>query len=245
MGSGRLIDDGPEMGALNMAIDEMLLKRASVSQIPTLRFYSWKQPTVSLGYFQPCEQRKQHGPSASLPLVRRTTGGGAIVHDRELTYSLVIPIEDRMKDQHRDHYMAVHQSVIATLAEFGIQAALSEGEKARQDDPFLCFERRAEGDVMVAGYKVLGSAQRRHASALLQHGSLLLKTSTHAPSLPGIEDLASQPLEMEDLVERLQQGIQRALNVAWEYGPLKKSDREEAKQIVREKFGHEAWSNKR
>jgi lipoate-protein ligase A len=245
MGSGRLIIEGARLGADNMAIDEMLLRRGSVSQAPTLRFYSWEQPTLSLGYFQPKGLRDQHAPSTSLPLVRRTTGGGAIVHDCELTYSLVIPISDRLTDQHRDHYRAVHRSVIATLREFGIEASLSEGEKARQDAPFLCFERRAEGDVVVGQHKVLGSAQRRHANALLQHGSLLLKSSPFAPSLPGIEELAKKTIDSDDLVAHLQNGIKNTVNEAWDLRPIAEHEWDEAKAIVQEKFGHDAWSNRR
>ena len=245
MGRGRLINDGPQTGPVNMAVDEMLLGRAAVSQVPTLRFYYWEQPTLSLGYFQPKDQRDHHKPSGSLPLVRRATGGGAIVHDRELTYSLVIPITDRLTDQHREHYLAVHRSVIATLSEFGIEASLSEGVKARQDDPFLCFERRSEGDVVIESHKVLGSAQRRRANALLQHGSLLLKSSPHAPSLPGIEDLAKTSVNSDDLVSKLQQGIQNALKIDWDFSSLAGDEWDEAAEIAREKFGHEAWNHRR
>merc|ERR1712146_669205 len=76
MESGRLIEDAPRQGADNMAIDEMLLRQSSMSASPTLRFYFWDRPTVSLGYFQSLNAREAHAPSLTLPLVRRATGGG-------------------------------------------------------------------------------------------------------------------------------------------------------------------------
>ena len=245
MESGRLIEDAPRQGADNMAIDEMLLRRSSMSTSPTLRFYFWDRPTVSLGYFQSIKARRGHAPSLTLPLVRRATGGGAIVHHHELTYSLIIPITDRLKDRHRDYYHAVHRGVIATLANFNIEAELAEGTQARQDDPFLCFERRAEGDVLIHGHKVLGSAQRRHASALLQHGSLLLRKSSFAPSLSGIQDLSQRPIETEALIFELSKGIQVSIQDAWDSKPLVQAELEEAAEICRVKFGHEIWTGKR
>lgn len=245
MESGRLIEDAPRQGADNMAIDEMLLRRSSMSASPTLRFYFWDRPTVSLGYFQSLNAREDHAPSLTLPLVRRATGGGAIVHHHELTYSLIIPITDRLKNQHLEYYFAVHRGVIATLANFGIEAELAEGTQARQDDPFLCFERRADGDVLIQGHKVLGSAQRRHASALLQHGSLLLQKSSFAPSLCGIQDLSQSPIETEALILELRNGIQASIQDAWNSKPLVQAELEEATEICRLKFGHEAWTAKR
>src|SRR5882724_9809402 len=87
----RLIIDPPAHGAWNMAVDEALLESAAVDGIATLRLYQWSEPTLSLGYFQPAADRQTHPASRECPLVRRASGGGAILHDRELTYSLAIP----------------------------------------------------------------------------------------------------------------------------------------------------------
>ena len=139
----------------------------------------------------------------------------------------------------------MHRGVIATLAKLGIEAELAEGTQARQDDPFLCFERRADGDVLIQGHKVLGSAQRRHASALLQHGSLLLQKSIFAPSLRGIQDLSRSAIETETLIFELCNGIQASIKNAWNSKPLVQTELEEATEIRRLKFGHEAWTGKR
>ena len=91
----RLILDPPADGLWNMALDEALLELAGESGIPTLRLYRWQPATLSLGYFQPYQDRESHPPSTTCPVVRRSSGGGAILHDRELTYSFTATIDDR------------------------------------------------------------------------------------------------------------------------------------------------------
>src|SRR5436190_15116613 len=91
MESLRLIIDPPLIGPMNMAIDEALLESAATDGVATLRLYQWSEPTLSLGYFQAAEERERHQASTNCPLVRRASGGGAILHDRELTYSLALP----------------------------------------------------------------------------------------------------------------------------------------------------------
>src|SRR5437868_3979467 len=87
----RLIIDSPGDGAWNMAVDEALLETAANTNQATLRLYQWRQPTLSLGYFQLAADRAQHAASAACLLIRRPSGGGAILHDRELTYSIALP----------------------------------------------------------------------------------------------------------------------------------------------------------
>ena len=88
----RLLHDPPAAGAWNMAVDEALLETAADSGVATLRFYQWNEPTLSLGYFQAATDRDQHPASRDCPLVRRASGGGAILHDRELTYSMAMSL---------------------------------------------------------------------------------------------------------------------------------------------------------
>ena len=90
----RVIVDPPADGAWNMAVDEALLLSDERTGL-TIRFYQWEEPTLSLGYFQSLAEREQHPPSVDCPMVRRASGGGAILHDRELTYSMVAPLDQR------------------------------------------------------------------------------------------------------------------------------------------------------
>ena len=103
-----------------MAIDQALLQSAAESGVGTLRIYRWKPATVSLGYFQKCEDRNEHDASQPCPVVRRASGGGAIVHDHELTYSIAIPSADRWATQNRDLFDKVHQTLIKSLEQLGV-----------------------------------------------------------------------------------------------------------------------------
>lgn len=94
---GFVLVDVPRRGTENMALDQHMLERAAETQVPLLRFYQWSAPTLSLGYFQPFQQRQQHSPSRQIDVVRRATGGGAIVHHHDWTYSLALP--DTLLDQ--------------------------------------------------------------------------------------------------------------------------------------------------
>jgi lipoate-protein ligase A len=232
--------DPPSRGSWNMALDEALLLRAVEAGLPALRFYEWDEPTLSLGYFQRYADRASHEPSIRCPLVRRTTGGGAILHDRELTYSCALPSAHWLARRSADLYYAIHESIVAVLAEFGFAAGLQDCDQSAADasstrtsdrfgcstkgrgadsnargvahQPFLCFERRSAGDIILKGQKVVGSAQRRCRGAVLQHGSILLAKSGYAPELPGIRDLGDFQIETRDLAERLRAALTARLH---------------------------------
>src|SRR4051794_30663710 len=108
MNTLRLIVDPPLEGPMNMAIDEALLNSAATGGIATLRLYQWNKPTLSLGYFQRAAEREMHPPSLACPLVRRASGGGAILHDRELTYSIAIPEASASAAASRRLYEGIH-----------------------------------------------------------------------------------------------------------------------------------------
>ena len=112
-------------GAWNMAVDEMLLERAQDQAVACLRFYGWSEPTLSLGYFQTYADRQEHPPSLPCAAVRRLTGGGAILHDAELTYSIVLPGSHPLAAHRDELYQAVHGCLIEALGRLGITARLS------------------------------------------------------------------------------------------------------------------------
>jgi lipoate-protein ligase A len=185
----RLIHDPPASGVWNMAVDEMMLDTVAATGQPILRFYAWDEPTLSLGYFQALEDRLAHTASLQSPVVRRSTGGGAIVHDREITYSIALPLADRWSAQATELYASFHDSLIVVLAQLGLAATLCPETLVSLQPEFLCFQRRAKGDVLVGPHKVAGSAQRRRHKALLQHGSVILARSQAAPEIAGLGDL--------------------------------------------------------
>jgi lipoate-protein ligase A len=199
----------PRSGAENMAIDESLLVSAVERKTETLRLYRWREPTVSLGYFQKEDDPVLASRFAGLPRVRRLSGGGALLHDREITYSIALPDGHPLADSPTLLYDQVHAALVKLLNDLGAPAHV-RGEKRDQPEPFLCFGRGDPRDIVLAGHKIVGSAQRRRKGAILQHGALLLERSSHAAEFPGLFDLAPKtrldalPL-MDDVATALRQ----------------------------------------
>ena len=250
----RLIIDKPRSGESNMAIDQALLHSASNLGVATLRIYQWQPATLSLGYFQKVGDRENHRASAACPLVRRASGGGAILHDREMTYSIAIPSQDRWASENRSLFDQVHSSLIACLKQLGVNdCVVVSDEIADQhskalggNQPFLCFERRSPGDVTIANYKVIGSAQRRLDNALLQHGSVLVEKSNAAPELPGIQELSpSCAVSIESIIDTWPTLLSQLMN--WELVECQLTDEEqiESEKIMADRFANPAWNHKR
>jgi lipoate-protein ligase A len=236
----RVIFDGAHPGTWNMAVDEVLLTTANASGLATLRFYRWSTPTLSLGYFQKYRDRASHIPSQGCPVVRRASGGGAIVHDCELTYSLTWPIQDRWSRATATLLANVHDSLIEVLRSLDLDCALYDGD-GFEEGAFLCFTRRSRGDVIVGDHKVAGSAQRRFRGAVLQHGSVLLRSSAAAPSLVGLWDLARESWTPGQLQRVWYDALKRCLSVEFREGALASKELEKVKCLAKEKFGQESW----
>jgi lipoate-protein ligase A len=251
-----------------MAIDEALLEAAAEGQ-GTLRFYRWSEPTLSLGYFQPYADRRQHEPSRQCAVVRRASGGGAILHDIELTYSLAVPAAHPLAADRLGCYQAMHAALVEALADWGVQAVvLQQADKESHNrQPFLCFQRRAPGDVLVDGVKIAGSAQRRCRGAVLQHGSVLLGRSAAAPELPGLADLSGKQVDHRQLLdawlEKMGTGTSPGTGFAGithvgsepvlifsqplgrQIGALPADRRSRAAELVDTKYGGAAWTENR
>ena len=245
----RLLDDPPAEGAWNMALDEALLESAAETGQAVWRFYAWSRPTLSLGYFQPLVERKRHAASQECDVVRRSTGGGAIVHDVELTYALAAPRRSLPMSDTATLYAIVHQSLIEAISASGVAASLYEAAmSARQpgeSEPFLCFARRGTGDVVAGGAKIAGSAQRRRSDAVLQHGSVLLAKSAFAPELAGLEELAGRPVDAEELKKALLVRLAERFLWTFERGEITLVERRRAAGLATEKYGAAEWLDRR
>ncbi len=228
-----------------MAVDEVLLHWAAAEGGCAWRFYQWAEATLSLGYFQSVSDRQKHPPSRNCPLVRRASGGGAIIHDIELTYSFVVSAEHALSFGRRRLYDAVHAVLVETLAEFGVEASLFEAANPSRtcENPFLCFQRRSPGDVVVeSGHKVAGSAQRRLGGAILQHGSVLLDCSPTAPELPGLNQFGRHKIKIEELIASWRQRIERELLLEFDSDRLTDDELADARRIAEEKYAADIWT---
>jgi lipoate-protein ligase A len=221
-----IVEQEPHSGAWNMAVDEVLLETALASGQATLRWYRWSQPTLSLGHFQKPDDPAIEARFAALPRVRRPTGGGAILHDREWTYSVALGPEHALSADPRRLYRLIHETVIGVLTRFGIPAHLRGAGDLALDHHFLCFSRGDAHDVVIGPHKVLGSAQRRRRGAVLQHGALLLRASGHAPEFPGLFGLANTPPDEPQLLTALATATATSVSPTWHPGELAPHERQ-------------------
>jgi lipoate-protein ligase A len=197
MNKWRLIDSGPNLGVYNMAVDEELLARAQAGEkVPVLRFFTWDPAAVSIGRFQKIEDAvnadacERHG----IDIVRRITGGRAVLHYRELTYSIIARTDDPLFPANvLGTYKLIAAGLLQGLKNFGIPAGMVSRSnryaalvKKKAKDP-ACFSSPSWYEILVHGRKIIGSAQRRLSGAFLQHGSILMDydPALEAEVIPG------------------------------------------------------------
>lgn len=207
----RVLLNGPLPGPVNMAIDEALLISA-VRGVATLRFYQWDAPTVSIGHFQARGELSVPSRFRGLTAVRRLSGGGAILHHKELTYSCALPVSHSLTAEPGHIYDRVHEAIIDVLAEKGV-ASRMRGSDAFADQSFLCFSRGDARDIVIGANKIVGSAQRRRQGAVLQHGSILLSQSPEAPEFPGLLELSQVEFDADELTRLLLPAVSQRLGL--------------------------------
>jgi lipoyl(octanoyl) transferase len=222
-------DENPLSAATNMAIDEALLEWAT---IPTIRFYRWRSPALSFGYFGTFSDVAIY--AAERDLVRRWTGGGIVLHGDDLTYSIMIPASDpAFSESSIWIYEKIHRALADVLNGVGERAVVAGGvdsgrialskHAAISASGYNCFTNPVRADVMVGGRKIAGAAQRRTRRGLLQQGSI-----------QGF-------LKKTDLAQKFSQ----ALSVScWEF-EITEEIFQPARQLAHQKYGTESWLKKR
>ncbi len=176
----RFLNTGAGNGAFNMAVDEVLANIVPTT-IPVFRLYSWQQKTISTGYHQGvAEIDRQKCKDEGVDIVRRPTGGRAIFHDQEITYSVIIPRQHDLYDKNAlDVYNLISEALVQGLALLAPGIALKKSNRESADfagyrNDFACFATSAKYEILHQGRKLVGSAQRKFRNGLLQHGSILL-----------------------------------------------------------------------
>ncbi|MCH9655270.1 MAG: lipoate--protein ligase family protein [Planctomycetes bacterium] len=245
-----IIEPAPLTGSWNMAVDEALLESAVSQDICTLRWYRWKEPTISLGYFQSNETEVQNDTWKDLPRVRRLSGGGAILHHYELTYSFAIPACHPLSRSLPDLYLIIHQPLIDALSKQGLNVEFRGTSVTSQTEPFLCFGRGDERDLVYQGKKILGSAQRRRRGSVVQHGSLLLLTSDYAPHFPGLLNQTGktslyQDNFLETLTEEFSKAISQTIDLPLQSRNLTDDEFAQATELENEKYSLPAWTSRK
>jgi lipoate-protein ligase A len=241
----RLLPFAAASGPLNMARDEALLHAADRG-VASLRFYTWDEPTLSLGYFQPAADRLTDPALSQMAWVRRATGGAAIVHDppHEITYSLALPAGEDWQPRGEAWICRLHHVVRDVLNDLGVPARAVVCGEEKKLGPVLCFRHHTAGDLVVGEHKVAGSAQRKWKGALLQHGSLLFRRSPLVESVPGVFDLCGVKL-----THAVREPILTALaaETGWtlESGDWSAEELADADRLAADKFAAAEWNEKR
>jgi len=176
----RLIDTGLNTPGINMAIDEALLS----SELPVLRFYSWKPAGLSLGYFQATKDiDTDYCKKNNIEVVRRLTGGNAVLHEKELTYSFIIDA-NLMPFDIVESYKKISKGIMAGLNNLGLAPELSE-HGTEEAGSAVCFEEPSWYEMTINNKKIVGSAQKRIDGKVLQHGAVLIDLDILPKSIMG------------------------------------------------------------
>lgn len=266
MSKWRLILDAPASGAWNMAVDEAILEHAGRGDsLPTLRLYAWQPACLSLGYAQPYADVEESRLAAhGWEVVRRPTGGRAILHTDELTYSVTTsPDEALMAGTVLESYNRIATALVAACHTLGLLVSMEQhSPPAAAAKGAVCFEVPSAYEIVLEGKKLIGSAQARKREGILQHGSLplhgdltrivqalafenestrehtaerLLKRATTAESFLGLV------LGWETAAQALVGAFEQRLGLNFERGELSGDEKARAEDLVQKKYAHSEW----
>ena len=265
------INTGSHDPYYNMAMDEALLNFVSRGEIdPVIRFYTWDPATLSIGYFQrltkeiDIEKVKEKGYG----LVRRQTGGRGVLHDKELTYSVIVPeSHPKMPSTITEAYRVISQGLLEGFKNLGFETYFAiprskeERDKLKQPRSSVCFDAPSWYELVVEGRKIAGSAQTRQKGVILQHGSILqdididdlfdmfifknerLKAKmkeNFVQKAVAINDISNQHITLNEMENAFESGFKKGLNIDFKPLELTEKQKEEVQELE-EKYRSEAW----
>jgi lipoate-protein ligase A len=267
----RLLRTSPANGAWNMALDEAILLSVGRGESPpTLRLFAWDPPCLSLGYAQPFSDIDMPAVTErGWDVVRRPTGGRAILHTDEITYSVITNhLEPRLAGSIVESYRRVSKALLEVLNLLGIRAiADKEYDLPEQVDKrgAVCFEVPSNYEITVGEKKILGSAQARRSEGILQHGSLPLmgdisritqvltfadesKRSQVARRVleraATVESILQKTISWEEAASAFENAFETALDLQFVAEDPTQKELREAQRLVREKYANPEWTNR-
>ncbi|MCZ2260093.1 lipoate--protein ligase family protein [Sporosarcina sp. G11-34] len=270
------INSGKCSPSFNMALDEALLEWNSKGEIgPVLRFYEWEPATLSIGYFQSVSKEidMEQVAAYGLGFVRRPTGGRGVLHEHELTYSVIVN-EDYpdMPETVTEAYRVISGGVLEGFKNLGLDAyfaipdSANKVEDLKKPKSAVCFDASSWYELVVEGKKVAGSAQTRKKGVILQHGAILLSLDVEKlvslfkfsseeqrermrVSLPekavAIDRLANRAISVNECVAAFSKGFENSLNIELEPYELSEEQLRYVKEIEQEKYANDAWTFKK
>ncbi len=253
-----IVDKEPLPGSWNMAVDDYLFRSLGEKPRTTVRFYSWKNPTASLGYSQKADLvlDVQYCQNNGIDVVRRITGGKMVLHFREVTYSICSSDSSVFTDKLSDSYRLISESLMKGLEKMGLDSVLAEeppSSYARGNLP--CFSYPARNEVEVKKKKVIGSAQKRVGSTFIQHGSIPLEDDRDLLKKISFLEEREEDIRLISLAQALGKkvaydwavdffiaGISDYFHVELAPRSLTEKERETVSQIQKERYAREEWT---
>jgi lipoate-protein ligase A len=233
-------------GVEQMACDEALLNKVNKENTAIFRFYTWSEPTISLGYFQDYVTFTSTFPHlCNLAIVRRQTGGGAILHDREITYALIMPAASELYQQGAmAAYILVHQAIADVMQQLGVHLDLRPKTldyMRIKDEPEFCFARPCPTDLICEAGKMVGSAQRRLPGAFLQHGSIMLENRFADQPMAPLTSLAKKVPSQGELEELIVKELAGKMGVEFVRREFLEDELAATKGLI-DKYKSEKWT---
>ncbi|MEW6624684.1 MAG: biotin/lipoate A/B protein ligase family protein [Bacillota bacterium] len=265
----RILDTDYMDGFANMAVDEAILQQNIEGKSPpTIRFYRWNPPTVTLGYFQDYEKEMlpQVCSDMGIQIVRRLTGGRAILHQHELTYSVVAnEKEQQVSGSIIESYLKISKALVKGLKYYGVEVEMA-ARPSKEKTSAACFDAPSWYEIVWQGRKLVGSAQTRRQGYLLQHGSIpfrfeldLLFELLNIASFEvkerlkrnfikkavGLEEITGQTANYGKLSAALAQGFADVFGVELIWGELTPDEVDLAEHLRNTKYCQDSWNHQR
>jgi lipoate-protein ligase A len=201
-----IIDGNPQKGSWNMAVDDFLFRSLGEEPATYLRFYQWKNPTVSIGYSQKVDKvvNRDFCIANGIEIVRRITGGKLVLHHKEVTYCVCSSDTDIFSRKLMDSYKLISEALKKGLQAMGIESNLAKETPSRYARGILpCFSHPARDEIEMEGKKIIGSAQKRTRNKFIQHGSIPLEKDEELLKLVSLSDQTESSVKMTSLSEAL------------------------------------------
>ena len=262
----RLITSEPQNGFMNMAIDEAIAISCDKElSPPTLRLYTWNPPCISIGYFQDVNEDVDISECKrqNIDIVRRLTGGKAVLHNKELTYSIISPSKNHIfQNGIKGSYKAIADCLLQGLKNIGVSGEITE-MPSRKRGGFSCFLDTSFYEVSVKGKKLIGSAQKRWRNLFLQHGSVVISPSyiqlagllrfnneeertgfikLHKEKSTSIEDEAKKMPDTAEIISAIKKGFEEKTGIKLFEAELTDFEKNEAQRLLKEKYGNDDWN---
>lgn len=273
MSTWYFINSGKQDPAYNMALDEALLDWHSEGLIPpVIRFYQWEPAALSIGYFQKAEKDVDLEAVKRLGLrfVRRPTGGRAVLHEEELTYSVIVSEQyPEMPKTVTEAYRVISEGILQGFrnlglrAEFSVPASVEQREALNQPKSAVCFDAPSWYELIVEGKKVAGSAQTRQKGVILQHGAILVDLDEdkyiqcfHFPNhevrekvkkrlsqkAVSINKILSSPTTVEECIPAFKNGFEQALSIKLYEYHLSSEQQQYVENLAASRYRTEEWN---